>query len=289
VPGETVAWLEGLFADLSVRAPHGITWEVDRDEPPQRLRVSLAGYGPVADLEVPDSALVSRLAVAQQVQRHVDAGWAVALPPCPDHGSGLVLGRADDELRWRCPHGDADCAVGDYQELLWPPRSEYHAGSLLGERWRRRGVRGVARWSVQNGVVQVTLHEGADEDAVRDAAAPLAVELEWIPPVGWARRQENDGETLAITNAMMWLARLDGPLRRSSSDELQVGGTPVRLSFEHHVGAPGEPLILDGDGVPFANEGDRVICAGGFAPSGPVSGDQQVFQVDQMTRRGSDA
>ena len=284
MPGDPVAWLEAVFADLGIRAPHGIGWSVDRAEVPLRLRVALAD-GPVTEVVLRDDGPLALIAVVEQVQGHIDAGWDVALPPCPDHAAGLVPVRAGNEVRWRCPHGDADCAVGDYDDLLWPPHPEDHdrTGMLLGARWHRRGIRGVARWSVTGKVVQATVHEGTDEAAVRAAAAPLDMELEWIPPVGWARRDGPDGDTLTITNAAMHLARLAGPLHRSPSGGLQVADTAVRLLFEHRIGAPGGPLLLDAGGVPFADEGDQVVCGGGFT-SGPVQDTPGVFLAGQITR-----
>jgi len=60
---------------------------------------------------------LTRMAVAEPVQAHVDAAWDVALPPCPDHRVGLRRGRAEATARWRCAQGDMDCAVGDYSSV----------------------------------------------------------------------------------------------------------------------------------------------------------------------------
>ncbi|MBO0731808.1 MAG: hypothetical protein J2P57_21290, partial [Acidimicrobiaceae bacterium] len=68
------------------------------------------------------------------------------------------------------------------------------------------------------------------------------------------------------------------------SEGLQVGSVAIRLLFEHRVGPPGEPLLLDANGVPFANEGDQVVCCGGFAPGSPVRGTRGIFTVGQITR-----
>ncbi|MBO0731676.1 MAG: hypothetical protein J2P57_20620, partial [Acidimicrobiaceae bacterium] len=108
---DAITWLEALFADLSIRAPHAIGWSVDRAELPLRLRVALAG-GPVIEVEARDDGPLARIAVVEQVQRHIDAGWDVTLPPCPNHGNGLAPVRAGKDVRWLCPYGDGDCAVG---------------------------------------------------------------------------------------------------------------------------------------------------------------------------------
>lgn len=282
---DAVAWLTALFSDLGIRAPHGISWEIDRADPPLHLRVGLAD-GPVAALVLRDDGPLARIAVAEQVQAHVDACWEVALPPCPDHDVGLVATRAGDEVRWRCPDGDVDCAVGDYDELLWPPRpvDADRAGSLLGDRLRRRSVTGLSRWSVHDGVITAHVREGADEAALRAAADPFRVEITWVPPAGWARTQTAEGDTLSVTNSVISLARFEGVLSRSASGGLQLGDTELRLSFEHRVGPPGGPLLLDADGVPFAEEGDQVICGGGFLPSGPVRNAPGVILAGRVTR-----
>lgn len=283
-PVSGVDWLRALFSDLGIRAPHGISWSVDRAEPPLLVEVGLAD-GPSMGVELRDDSPLARIAVAERVQAHIDTAWDVALPPCPDHRVGLRPGRAGDAIHWRCPQRDVDCVVGDYDELLWPPRSEdeRRAAPLLVRRLRRRGVTGMSRLGVTDGVVRASVHEGADEEALRAAAAPLVVEIEWMPPVGWVRTQGPDGESLSITNAVMRLARLAGSLGRSPSGRLQVGQTEVRLSFAHRIGAPGSPLLSDAAGVRFADEGDEVVCGGGFAPSGPL-GTRGVFMVGRITR-----
>lgn len=254
-------------------------------EPPLLVEVGLAD-GPGLEVVLRDDGPLARIAVAERVQAHIDAAWDVALPPCPDHRVGLRPGRAGASVRWRCAQGDVDCAVGDYDELLWPPRAEdqRRAAPLLGDRLRRRRVTGLARWSVADGVVHAKVHQGADQEAIRAAAAPLQVEIDWVPPVGWARTQGPDGESLSITNTAMRLARLAGPLRRSTSGSLQVGQADVRLSFPHRIGPPGHPLLSDADGVRFADDGDDVVCGGGFAPSGPLRGTPAVFVIGRITR-----
>jgi hypothetical protein len=201
------------------------------------------------------------------------------------HGIGLRAVRADDEVRWRCPDGDVDCAIGAYDEPLWPPLpGDPEAAPLLARRLQRLGVRGASAFGVTDGVVKARLHEGSDEAAFRAAAAPLAVEIRWIPPVGWARQDTPDGELLTVTNAAMMRAALRGRLRRSGSDGLLVGDTKIRLSMAHQLGPAGGPLLLDADGTPFAEEGDEVRCGGGFLPQSPVPGDRPIFSASSITR-----
>lgn len=99
--------------------------------------------------------------------------------------------------------------------------------------------------------------------------------------MGWSRVDELEGETL-MTTGHFWMARLEGRLWRSSSGGMEVGRVAVRLTFEHRLGPPGTPLLLDADGLPFADEGDTLICAGGFPPA--ATGQEKVFCVGKVTR-----
>lgn len=65
---------------------------------------------------------------------------------------------------------------------------------------------------------------------------------------------------------------------------IRVGQTLIRLTVEHHLGGPGEVLLLDPDGVPFADEGDEVRCAGSFErPTAPI----RQLSIDAMFNAGS--
>jgi hypothetical protein len=282
---DAVAWLTVLVQDLEARlSSGGINWTVDRTEVPLRARVD-AVHGPVAgpgiELELTGDDPVARVVFIGQLQQVVYEERQISLPPCPEHGIGLRAVADGNDVRWRCPHGDWDCAIGEYDEPFWPVYGG-EAAPMLGRRFDRRGVTGLMSWGVSNGAVQAHVHEGADEVSIRAAAAPLPVDITWIPHIGWARRDEPEGEMLTITNTPMLLARLAGELRRSSTGTPMVGDVAVHLSFEHRLGGPGEPLILDPDGVRFADQGDEVICCGGFS-RGPVQG-QETFYVGSIVR-----
>jgi len=85
----------------------------------------------------------------------------------------------------------------------------------------------------------------------------------------------------------MRLARLDGALCRAAPEDecdFLVGNTRVRLGPDHLIGEPGSPLLMDADGVAFANEGDQVSCGGGAVPHGPVRTDKpSIFHAGQIS------
>lgn len=56
----------------------------------------------------------------------------------------------------------------------------------------------------------------------------------------------------------------------------------MRLLPEHRLGAPGSPVVLDRSGQPFADEGDRICCVGGFVPCRPVRGEAPVFEAGEL-------
>ncbi|MHB1576839.1 MAG: hypothetical protein ACYCX9_10090 [Candidatus Dormibacteria bacterium] len=86
------------------------------------------------------------------------------------------------------------------------------------------------------------------------------------------------------------LALLSGTLRRAAEEDgcdFLVEGTSghhirIRLEAEHSVCAAGECAILDASGEPFANDGDKVECGGGGAPSSRVEGDPTYFYAWEL-------
>ena len=208
---------------------------------------------------------------------------------------------------WCCPEGDFRCEVGDYElAAFWPPtQADTWAAPLLAQRFHRYGVSGLSGFWVADRdgqlVARVTARPDADDDLVRAAASPLQVEFTRAPAIGTAREwhpatdREPAHETLALTGAAMRLARLDGALRRAAPEDecdFLVGATRMRLGPDHLIGEPGSPLLMDADGVAFADEGDQVRCGGGYLPHGPVRTDttlglsrQSDFRVPGRTSR----
>jgi hypothetical protein len=294
-----VRWLEGLFDDVTTRIRPGVTWTVDRAEVPLMVHVRPADR-PTISLPLRGDAARNLALFATTLQSALNPLLGTSAPPCPTHGMALKALVADGRLVWRCTEGDFTCLVGDYREALWPPgpeESEENLASLLGHHLERRGVmRGVAAWSVRrdDGVLvgHITLRPVADEAAIREAAVPVDLHVTHIGPITTvrvdepaderepARRTLRLGGTMAVTMA----ARLDGILRRATPEEdcdfvVEAGKrrVRVRLRLEHRCGDPGEPVLSDHTGAPFADDGDEVSCGGGHIPASRVEGEAGIF------------
>lgn len=294
----SVQWLEGLFDDVTTRIRLGVMWSVDAEEPPLTVQVQPADR-PTMSLVLGADGSGERRAFAAELQGMLNPLLGVALPPCPTHGIALEAVEIDRSVFWHCREGDFSCAIGDYKEALWPPGPDdptQNLGSLLGHHLKRRGVmRGVAGWSVRRHdgalVGDITLRPDADEVAIREAAAPVELEVSRIGPVTTVRLdepatdQEPAKRVLTIRGAPMHLARLRGTLRRALPEDdcdVIVGRTRVRLAPDHRLGGRGEPLVFDPERAPFADEGDEVICVGGLAPPSHVEGRAGIFVAGKL-------
>ena len=294
---DLVGWIEGLLADCSARAPFGVSWDLDRAEPPLIARVTPADR-PTTHVALRRDDVRERIDFAARVQALLAVAFERPVPPCPNHRTGLALVRAGDGVEWCCPQGDFRSRVGDCREALWPPAPDedsMNAAPRLAERFRRRGVTGVYRFSVERRdgrlLARVQLRAEGDERAVRTAAAPVSVEVERVEGVRTVRVERPATTTTpahrALTRAgvSLRLASLRGRLHRAGTPDdcdFLVGDGPVRLLPNHRIGPPGGPLVLDASGVPFAEEGDAVCCVGGFAPTGPVRGERRVFNAGEL-------
>lgn len=119
-----------------------------------------------------------------EAQAHLTEVYGRAVPRCPDHDHALAAGATDGGPAWVCPEDGWRCPLGAYEELTWPP--ELSAGSMaaaLGARLSRRGVTGVIQigferrkgdWVATVGVLPM---EPDLIDAIKDAAAPVAVDI----------------------------------------------------------------------------------------------------------------
>ena len=300
VARQPLDWLEDLFADIGFRARPGVLWSVNSRELPIMVSVKV-GEESVGHLVLDGPDLIDSVcSFAAELQHVLQPVLQVGVPPCPSHSRALVARSALDLIEWQCPEGDFGCAVGEYQEALWPPGpDERDAPPMLANRLSRRGL----RWSTlevtrKDGawVTKITLQPGTDDGAVRGAAAPLLAELHYTGPAYTVREDHAGGRGSAPYRALSLLgtprlgALLMGTLHRAAEEDgcdFLVEGAPghrmrVRLAAEHTVCAVGECVILDASGEPFANDGDSVECGGGGAPSSRVEGDPTYFYAWEL-------
>ncbi len=298
-------WLDGLFDDVTTRIRPGITWTATARQAPLTVHVRPADR-PTISLGLDGEKLGDLSAFATALQEALNPLLGTNAPPCPTHGSALAAVETDERISWHCKEGDFACAVGDYREALWPPGPEEpqeNLASWLGHRLRRRGLmHGIAQWSVERRsdalVGDMALRPSADEAAIRNAAAPVVLHVTQIDPITTVREDEPGGDgqpprrTLRLSGEMaaMRLAHLQGILRRPDADDdcdlvVEAGRrrVSVRLQPEHRRGGPGEPVVLDHTGAPFADDGDEVACVGGFGPGSRVEGESGVFSAGKLT------
>ncbi len=169
-------------------------------------------------------------------------------------------------------------------------------------------MHGIAQWSVERRsdtlVGDMVLRPSADEAAIRNATAPVVLHVTQIGPISTVREDEPGGDgqpprrTLWLRGEMaaMRLALLQGILRRPRAEDecdflVERGNSRVRIRLqpEHRCGGPGEPVLFDHTGAPFADDGDEVACVGGFGPGSRVEGEPGVFSAGKLTvdERGS--
>ncbi len=292
-----VDWISRLLEDCSARAPFGIAFELDCARAPLVASVTPADM-PAVHVRLDRDDIRGRIDFACRLQALLDIALDHPVPRCPADGMALAPARAGDEVVWACPAGDFGCAIGEYElAAFWPPaEADQWAAPLLAKRFHRAGVTGLSHFSVQSHggalVARVAVRPDADEAAVRAAASPLAVELIRAPAISTVRERRPAGdreaahETLTLTGVAMRLARLDGDLHRATAGQdcdFLVGSTMVRLAAAHLIGAPGETLLMDADRRAFADEGDRVSCAGGFAAAGPIREAAPAFLAAQIS------
>ena len=296
---DLMGWIQGLFADCAVRAPFGIGWDLDRAAPPLTARVTPADCT-TGRIRLYRDTVGDRISFAARLQAFLDVELDRPVPPCPNHRMALIPSRAGEAVKWRCPEGDFEAPVGEYLHALWPPGPEEESKAvapMLAARFHRQGVSGIRQFGVERHrdrwVTRLRLGPEGDEAAVRDAAAPIEVEIEAAPAqaIHTARVQraatatEPAHRALTLRGVAMTLAALRGHLHRATAGEdcdVLVDETHVRIGPEHRIGPPGGPLVLDAAGHPFAQEGDSVCCVGGFLPTGPVQGETPVFHAGEL-------
>lgn len=295
---DLVDWVTRLFGDCRARAPLGVVLELDRAAPPLVATVSPAAM-PAGFVTLDRDDIAGRIDFASRLQAFLGVALDQPVPRCPTHNLGLSPTRVRDDVVWCCPEDDFRCEVGGYElAAFWPPtQADAWAAPLLSQRFDRYGVTGLSGFSVEDRdgqlVARVSVRPDANDDLVRAAASPLEVEFTRAPAISTERKwhpasdREPAHETLTLTGVATRLARLDGVLRRAAPEDacdFLVGNTRVRLGPDHLIGEPGRSLLMDANGVAFADEGDEVSCGGGGVPGGPVRTDEPaIFHAGQIS------
>jgi hypothetical protein len=281
---DLVHMLRALFSDIQVRSAPDVRWGASGRQLPVQVSARVGADGPVGSFELPGGDVADRVVdLAAALQDWLFPQLGISVPPCPHNGRRLRLRLRGATLSWTCPSGDFECELGRYLVSLWPPKpGDKRASPMLAERLDGTGV----RWSGcsvgqsdETPVARVTLYAGEDEALAHAAAAPLDVEIEWEQPIVTERVMADGRPTLRLAGGgMRMLADLTGTLGRprdGDDADILVNDVPVRLEPEHRIGGPGEPLLLDAAGVPFADVGDIVSCGGGFAPPTGIAGERR--------------
>jgi hypothetical protein len=148
------------------------------------------GYCSSAQIVLSRDDVLQRINFAARLQAFLGVELDGPVPPCPGHRVGLVPCRVGDAVHWRCPAGDFQCRVGDYQDALWPPGPDedpHRIGPMLAGRFSRRRLGGIHSFGVElrdgRWVAKVKLRPDADEAAIRAAADPLLIEAEPVPAI----------------------------------------------------------------------------------------------------------
>jgi hypothetical protein len=135
-------------------------------------------------LDVPDlGSDASVMAMVAAAQTYLEQVLGVPVPLCPQHDHALVSVVSDGALRWVCPDGGWECALGEYEERTWPQMDVTSLAPILSRRLQRRGTFpvvctiGVARLGGEL-VADFGVTEATDElvQILAEVAAPLRMQ-----------------------------------------------------------------------------------------------------------------
>ena len=121
---EPIELLQALFSDIGFRARPAVIWSANSRSLPITVTLN-AGEDGVAALVLDGSDVAEAVCgFTAELQSLLKPFIRGGLPPCPTHGLSLVAKQNLDMLEWRCTEGDFSCALGEYEESLWPPGSD---------------------------------------------------------------------------------------------------------------------------------------------------------------------
>jgi hypothetical protein len=136
-------------------------------------------------LRLPDPRSDASLqALVAEAQDHLAQVLGAPVPLCPRHPHALLGIASRGQLKWVCPAGEWECALGDYAERTWPQVDlGGRLAPILAARLQRRGINGWSTLGVKvterGPVAEFGVREMSDELAwaLRDAATPLPVSI----------------------------------------------------------------------------------------------------------------
>jgi hypothetical protein len=181
--------VDAVLGDLAVRsAMHVARRRQDGDAGTFVIQTGEEGR---LRLDLPDlNSDASVMACVAAAQNHLERILGVPVPLCPEHDHALVGVASDGNLRWVCPDGVWECALGDYEERTWPQMDGTSLAPILSRRLRRSGtfpaVRtiAVARSGVEL-VADFGVTNGTDEllRVLAEVSAPLRMQTHECPDV----------------------------------------------------------------------------------------------------------
>lgn len=136
--------VDAVLTDLAVRSAMYVARR--REEGDARTFVIQTGEEGRRRLDLPDpDSDASVMTCVAAAQRHLGEVLGAPVPLCPVHDHALVGLTSGGDLRWVCPDGVWECALGDYEEQTWPQTDVSSLAPILSRRLRRRGVFGAVR------------------------------------------------------------------------------------------------------------------------------------------------
>ncbi len=182
-----LALVDAVLTDLAVRSAMYVARPSEDGD--ARTFVVQTGEEGRLRLDLPDPGSdASVMTCVAAAQSHLEQVLGVPVPLCPVHDHALVGVALGGSLRWLCPNGLWECALGDYEEQTWPQMDVSSLAPILSRRLRRRGafpaVRsiGVAR-SGEELVADFGVAEATDELLwlLAEVAAPLQIKTHESP------------------------------------------------------------------------------------------------------------
>ena len=174
--------IDAVLGDVAVRSAMYVARR--REDGDAETFVIQTGEDGRFRLSLPDRVSDASIeALVAEVQAHVGDVLRAPVPRCLRHEHALLGIASKGQLKWVCPDGQWECALGDYAELTWPQFDVERLAPILAGRLERRGIIGWLTLGVKvnerGPVAEFGVPEMSDElsRVLRDAATPLPVTI----------------------------------------------------------------------------------------------------------------